>query len=168
MQFELKKWSISYKNDLIEAFKDAELVSELPDSYPFPFEETHAQYFLEQRLLNSEKKQICRAIVADNKVIGAVEVILGSGIYSRNGQLSVWISKPYRRQGIASEAVRQICDIAFNDYNAVRIAASVISHNRSAIAFMEHAGFVYEGTVHKGIYENDTLYDYCIYAIIRQ
>ena len=166
MNFELKKWSIDYKNDLIEAFKDGEILKKLPDSYPYPFEEQHAQYYITERIFNSEERQICRAIVADNKVIGGVEIILGTGKFSKTGSLSIWLSKKYRRQGIGSSTVKQLCDTVFNDYGAARVTARVIGYDQITPVFLEYTGFSYEGTIHSAIYENGSFYDYKIYAII--
>lgn len=170
MKFELEKWSMKYSDDLMIAMESPELVERLRENYPYPFLSSHARDFIEQRTLKSEEKQYCRVIVVDGHAVGGIEVIIGSGLYAKSGELFVWLTEDFCHRGIGTAAVKQICDEVFEKYDIVRIEARPYIGEDVWIAekLLWNAGFKYEGTLIDVIYKNDKLYSYKIHSIINQ
>ena len=166
--FKLKKWDTDYFDDLMNDMKDRELISCLCEDYPYPFLASHARYFIEQRMFNSEEKQCCRAVEIDGHAVGSVEVIIGSGIHSKKAEIHIWISKEKRGNGIGTEAVREMCRFAFENYDIVRIEARIYINENVSISekMFRSAGFKYEGTVRNAIFKEGKLYSYKIFSIL--
>lgn len=55
---------------------------------------------------------------------------------------------------IMSNAVKQICDLAFEEYVIVRIFAKPFAYNIGSKEALEKAGFQLEGSLKKNIYKN--------------
>ncbi len=168
MEFQLKKWELTYLDDFMKATDDPELAGNMCEKLPYPMDAAFAVEYIKERLLNSEEKQICRAVIADGHAVGGADVILGSGDFEKTAELSVWLSKKYRGRNIGSAVIKQICKEAFEKFDIVRISAHPFSTNKVVEAALESAGFSYEGTMRKAIFKNGRAYDYKIYAILRE
>lgn len=168
MNFELVKWKAEYLEDLFLAVKDEHLSDNLLDSFPCPMDTSFAVEFIKQRMLNSEQKQMCRAILVDGHAVGSVEVIIGSGCFEKSSYISIWIDKRFRRKGIGSEALRRICDMVFEKYQIVRIEAKPYSRDSFGIKALKNAGFVHEGTIRSSIFKNNQIFDCEMFSKIRK
>ncbi|MBQ3929012.1 MAG: GNAT family N-acetyltransferase [Clostridia bacterium] len=170
MEFVLDKWKTDYMDDLVEAMQDKKLVDSLKEDYPYPFLDVHAKCYIEQRMMYSEEKQRCRAILLDGKLIGGIEVLIGSGIYSRNADLHIWLKKEYRCRGIGTQAVKQMADSVFSDYDVVRIEAKPYVDENVWIAekMLHSAGLQYEGTLRNIIFKNGKMHSYKVFSMIKE
>lgn len=168
MEFQLKKWYTTYLDDFIQATDDPHLSDNLCDSLPYPMDYAFAAEYIRERMFNSEESQICRAIIVDGKAVGGVDVIIGTGVYARSAELSVWISKDYRGKGLGGEVVKEMCRYVFENYPIIRIDSHPYTNHHAAAAALKKAGFIHEGTMHKAIYKNDKAYDYEIFALINE
>ncbi|MDY0130935.1 MAG: GNAT family protein, partial [Methanosarcina vacuolata] len=75
--------------------------------------------------------------------------------------------EPFWGRGIMSEAIKQLCRAAFEQYDIVRIFAEPYAQNIGSRKALEKAGFVLEGIMKKGVYKNSSFFDYCIYALVK-
>ena len=66
-----------------------------------------------------------------------------------------------------SEAIKQLCRTAFEQYDIVRIFAEPYAQNIGSRKALEKAGFVLEGIMKKGVYKNGNFFDYCMYALVK-
>ena len=166
MNFTLEKWELKYSSDIRKTFNDRRFAEFFPEKLPFPFEEKHARYFIEQRIYHTDEQQFCRAIIADGKISGGIDVFIGSGIYSKSAELVIWVTEPENKP-IAAEALKQVCSYIFEKYNVVRLFAKPYSIDYVSSDLYEAAGFTLEGTMKKSVCKNSQIYDQKIYAIIR-
>ena len=88
MQFTLKKWQNGYLNDFIAATEDPHLADKMCEALPYPMDTAYAVEYIKDRMLNSEERQICRAVTVDGRLVGGVDVVFGNGIYEKNFQIS--------------------------------------------------------------------------------
>ena len=167
MEFTLKKWNANYLSDFMEAMKDPNLSDKMCEELPYPMDSAYAGEYIRDRMLNSEESQICRAVVCDDKVVGGIDVIFGEGVFEKNGELSVWLAKEYRGKGLGSEVISEICRICFEEYDIIRIEARPYTMHNEAITALTNSGFRNEGTIHSGIFKNGKMYDYEIFAVIK-
>jgi len=65
-------------------------------------------------------------------------------------QLSWWVFPPFRRQGIASRAVRLVCDYAFGTFGLHRLEAFIAPDNLASRGVARNAGFAEMEAVHEG------------------
>ena len=64
-----------------------------------------------------------------------------------------------------TQAIKQMCKLAFKEYDIVRIFAEPFADNVSSRRVLEKAGFKLEGILNKSVFKNNRILDSCIYAI---
>ncbi len=166
MQFTLEKWQNGYLNDFIAATEDPHLADKMCEALPYPMDTAYAVEYIKDRMLNSEERQICRAVTVDGRLVGGVDVVFGNGIYEKNGELSLWIAKDYRGKGLGAAVISEMSRICFALYDIRRIEAHPYSDHKEAITAIVNAGFQHEGTMHSAIYKNGVSYDYEVFALL--
>ena len=167
MEFKLEKWQANYIDDFMAATDDPNLSDNLCETMPYPMDVAYAHEYIRERMFNSEERQICRAIIVDGHAVGNVEVMFGEGIYSKTGELSIWLAKPYRLKGLGTEVIRTISARVFDEYDILRIESHPYVSHLIASAALKKAGFFLEGTIHSAIFKDGKSYDYDVYARIK-
>lgn len=77
------------------------------------------------------------------------------------------IDERHTGQGIATEAVKEVVQFAFNVVNLHRIEAYVSPKNIASIKVLEKANFKREGLLKELLYINGSWEDHYIYALLR-
>ncbi len=165
--FTLEKWQAAYIDDFLKSTDDPHLSDNLCETLPYPMDAAFAMEYIRERMFNSEERQSCRAVVVDGHAIGGVDVIFGSGVFGKGAELSIWLAKQYRGQGIGSKVIKRMCEDIFANYDIIRIESHPYSNHIAAAMALRSAGFKHEGTVHSAIFKNNTSYDYEIFAILK-
>lgn len=168
MEFELKKWELTYLDDFMKATDDPELAENMCENLPYPMDAAFALEYIKERLLNSEEKQICRAVIVEGHAVGGADVVLGSGGFQKSAEISVWLEKQFRGKNLGSAVIARICKEAFEKFDIVRITAHPFSTHKIVENALEDAGFHHEGTMEKAIFKDGKIYDYEIYAMLRE
>lgn len=134
-----------------------------------PYTEDDAEQFINRCAeLEAKRLGVYRMIVADGKIVGNISVeIKGSSLYAKTGEIGYFIAAEYQNRGIMTEAVRQICEIAFNELDILRIAGNVFEPNMASRRVLENAGFELEGILKNGLYKNGKAYSDCIYGLTK-
>ncbi len=166
MDFVLEKWQTGYLDDFIKSTNDPHLSDNLCENLPYPMDVAFAAEYIRGRMLNNEQHQVCRAIVVDGRIAGGIDVLMGSGLFSKSAEISVWIAKDYRGQGLGTDVIKHMCRFVFENYDVIRIEGHPYSSHKPAIAALKKSGFIHEGTVHSAIFKGGSTYDYEIYAMI--
>ena len=116
----------------------------------------------------AEKQQgkdgIFRAILADGKIVGNISVERKADVYRRDGEIGYMLKEEYYSRGIMTEAVRQICLLAYKELDLIRITGLVYEPNIPSRKVLEKNGFVLEGVMKKAVTKGDKVYDLCIYG----
>ena len=66
-----------------------------------------------------------------------------------------------------TEAVKQICEIAFRELNILRITGLVYDPNVASKKVLERNGFVLEGVMKSAVMKDEVLTDLCIYGKLK-
>ncbi|MCR9153561.1 MAG: GNAT family N-acetyltransferase [Bacteroidetes bacterium] len=99
------------------------------------------------------------------------EVMGDVGIHFMDEQqveLGCTLSKKYRGNGFASEAMTQVIDFFFAKFQKHRIVASVDPENFSSIALMKRLGFRQEAHFKQSIEMNGLWHDDMVFATLRE
>lgn len=67
-----------------------------------------------------------------------------------------------------TEAVRQICIIAFKKLDIIRITGLVYEPNIASKKVLEKNGFLLEGIMKKAIIKNNSIHDLYIYGKVKE
>jgi RimJ/RimL family protein N-acetyltransferase len=85
----------------------------------------------------------------------------------RAANIGYWIGKPYRRQGIATEAARGLAAYAFRELRAERVWATVLKGNRGSLRVLEHCGMRLEGVLRSHQVHRGRRFDVEYYSVLR-
>lgn len=168
MDFDIRKWKIEDIESVAHYANNEKIACKLRDAFPHPYTLENAKAYVESCVNNSEARQLCRAIAVNGSAVGSIGIFLGGDVYQKSAELGYWLAEEYWGKGIMSKAVKQICAEAFEKYDIVRIYAEPFAHNAGSRKVLENAGFTLEGIMKNGVYKNEHIYDYCIYALLRQ
>ena len=166
MSIELVKWSPALKQDLINICNLVDRAF-LSNRLPYPYTEDSADWWLGMVSEQDGKDGVFRAIVADGSVVGNISVEKKSDVYCKDGEIGYLLLTEHWSKGIMTEAVRQICDVAFSELDLVRITALVYEPNVASQRVLQKNGFVQEGIQKKAVYKNGQLYDLYLYGKLK-
>ena len=66
-----------------------------------------------------------------------------------------------------TEAVRQICEIAFSELDIIRITGLVYAPNIASRRVLEKNAFIQEGLKRNAVYKNGNIFDLCVYGKLK-
>lgn len=167
MKIELQKWLRQDKPTLIKICNSIERTY-LSNRLPNPYTDESADWWLEMVAENDGKTGIFRKIIADGEIVGNISVEKKSDVYSCDSEIGYFILSEKYSKGIMTEAVRQICALAFSTLDITRITGLVYEPNVASRKVLEKNDFVLEGVMKNAVTKNGKIYDLCIYGKIKQ
>ena len=145
MTIDLHKWTFADREALM-ALCNAVDRTYLSDRLPYPYTEADADWWLGMVTENDGKEGTWRAIVMDGQIVGSISVERMTEEQRNAGSIGYMILTPFWSQGIGTEAVRQICTIAFQELALERIIGEVFPENLASARVLEKNGFRLEET----------------------
>jgi RimJ/RimL family protein N-acetyltransferase len=118
----------------------------LSDRLPNPYTEADADWWLGMVAENDGKDGVWRSIWVDDKLVGSISVERKADEEHNVGEIGYMILTPWWSKGIGTEAVRQICGIAFQELALERIIGEVFPENLASARVLEKNGFQMDGT----------------------
>ena len=167
MKIELRKWDTSLKDDLIRICNNADrtyLSGRLPD----PYTEADADWWLGMVSEHEGIDGIFRAIVIDGVVAGNITLEPKSDVFCKYVELGYLLLTESWSQGVMTEATRQICEIAFDELDIIRISSLVYSPNIASQRVLEKNGFAFEGCMKKAVFKDGNIYDAYLYGKLKE
>jgi RimJ/RimL family protein N-acetyltransferase len=120
------------------------------NTFSYPLNEKQFIHHLQETKGENPKRSVFKSILAkSNEIVGIIEL---DQINLSNGTASicrVFVDKLYRNNGICTEMLSKVLDLAFGHYQLRRLELRVYEANQSAIACYEAIGFVREGLLRK-------------------
>ena len=136
----------------------------LSDRLPNPYTEANADWWLGMVAENEGKEGVWRAIVVDGQIVGSISVERMADEQRNVGSIGYMILTPFWSQGIGTEAVRQICGIAFRELALERIIGEVFPENLASARVLEKNGFLLEETRAGAVVKGGKAMDVKVYA----
>lgn len=166
MKVELQKSSKEYKKTLIKICNSVDRTY-LSGRMPEPYTEESADWWLSMIAENDGKTGIFRKIIADGKIVGNISVEQKEDIYRCNSEIGYFLLPEECSKGIMSEAVKQICRIAFSKLDIARITGLIFEPNIASRKVLEKNDFVLEGIMKNAVSKNGTVSNLCIYGKVK-
>ncbi len=163
MTIDLHKWK-SADREALMALCNAVDRTFLSDRLPEPYTEADADWWLGMVAENDGKEGVWRAIVADGKIVGSISVERMADEQRNVGSIGYMILTPFWSQGIGTEAVRQICGIAYRELALKRIIGEVFPENLASARVLERNGFRLEETKVGAIVKGGKAMDVKVYV----
>ena len=136
----------------------------LSDRLPNPYTEADADWWLGMVVENEGKEGVWRAIVVDGLIVGSISVERLANVQRNAGSIGYMVLTPFWSQGIGTEAVRQICGIAFQELALERIIGEVFPENLASARVLEKNGFRLEGTKVGAVMKGGKVMDVRVYV----
>ena len=136
----------------------------LSDRLPNPYTEKDAKEWLKMVTENDTITGIYRAIVCDGKTIGSISVEKKDN----DAEIGYMLHNDYSNKGIGTEAVKQICSIAFKVLSLEQITANVFQPNIASIRVLQKNDFKYKVTIPNAIIKDGNVYDLLIYVLTKE
>ena len=166
MEVTLIKWDKSMKDDLIRICNSVDR-SYLSDRIPDPYTDADADWWLGMVSEHEGVDGIFRAVAADGKIVGTISVEQKGDVFRKDAEIGFFLLTEYWSKGVMTEAARQICEMAFDELDIIRITGLVYSPNRASQRVLEKNGFEIEGRQKNAIFKNGNVYDACLYGKLK-
>ena len=163
MKIEIKQWALSDAKELT-SLCNAVNRRFLSDRLPNPYTEKDAEEWLKMVTDNNEINGIYRAIVCDGKLIGSISVEKKDD----DAEIGYMLLNEYANKGIATEAVKQVCTIAFKALSIEQITANVFQPNIASIRVLLKNGFKYKSAIPNAVIKDGNVYDLLIYVLTKE
>ncbi len=163
----LRPWRNEDAPALCRQANDYEIARNLRDVFPYPYTLADAEAYI-TACLEGGPRQLCRAIETDGVLAGSIGLFCGADVYRKSAELGYWLGKAFWGRGVMTEAVRQLCGEGFSRFDIARIYAEPFARNTGSRRVLEKNGFSLEGVLRQGVYKEESLQDYCIYALLRE
>jgi len=163
MTVDLHKWTFADREALM-ALCNAVDRTFLSDRLPYPYTEADADWWLGMVAENDGKEGIWRAIVVNGQIVGSISVERMADEQRNAGSIGYMILTPFWSQGIGTEAVRQICGVAFRELVLECIIGEVFPENLASARVLEKNGFQLEETKSGAVVKGGKAMDVRVYA----
>lgn len=140
----------------------------LSDRFPAPYTEESADWWLNMVAENEGKTGLWRLIVVDGKIVGNISVEKGEGMSRRDANIGYILLTSYWGKGIMTWAVTEMCRMAFEQLDIVRISGLYYEPNRASGRVMEKVGFRPEGRKINAVTKGDATYNLCIMGLLKE
>lgn len=160
----LRKFQEADIDYILEYLNDPQMHRFLSDRIPFPYAAQRAIDFVKAA---KECFPLMCAIEQNGSFVGAISLMEKTDVYRANLEIGYWVARPFWGKGIATEAIRQMVNVAFDDSDIYRVYADLFAQNEASIHALEKNQFMREGYFSKGLVKRGVLQDCAVYAINR-
>lgn len=115
-----------------------------------------------KRKLENPPQGLHRLVAVFNtsqKVVGMITLHVHQGRRAHVGSLGIFVHDDYQNQGIGSQLMQAVINLAENWLNLKRLELTVYTDNKSAIHLYEKYGFMIEGTSTKYAFRDGAYID---------
>ena len=137
----------------------------LSDRLPYPYTEADADWWLGMVAENDGKEGVWRSIWVDGQLVGSISVERKDDGGKAIGEIGYMILTSFWSQGIGTEAVRQICEIAFQELALEQIIGRVFPENVASARVLEKNGFRLEETMTGSVVKGGKAMDVRVYRL---
>jgi ribosomal-protein-alanine N-acetyltransferase len=163
MKVILKKYDLADQEDVRNLCNEVDR-NYISNRLPMPYTKDDAIWWINMANEHDGKDGIFRLIMADDKIVGNISVEQKSDVFEKDAEIGYLLANENWSKGIATEAVKQICKIAFSQLSIIRITGLVYGPNIASKRVLEKNDFVLEGTMKNAVNKNENIYDLCIYG----
>jgi len=138
--FVLRPWRLGDAESLAANADNRNVWTNLRSRFPRPYTAAVARTWI-ARCIGGRERGLQLAIDVEGLAVGGMSVDLVTANTPRTGEIGYWIGEAYWGRGIAGEAVRTICPVAYERLSLDRLRAIVRSSNAASLRILERSGF---------------------------
>lgn len=163
----LRKWTYEDVEDLYLFSKKPEISKYMRDDFPSPYQRQDAMKFVSHVTMCGDNPTCYRAIVYKGKVVGSIALFTQHGLHQHSAQIGYWLCETFWNKGIMTQAIQQLCVIAFDQMYFKRVYAQIFEDNIASQHVLTKAGFSFELIKTRAIYKHSKYHNMLIYAKTR-
>lgn len=143
---------------------DGELQRYVP--VPVPYTRTDAEHYTGSYMQMAEPNPgiAVWAVRLDGQLAGALELRMAE-LY--DGDIGFWVGRPFRGQGVMTEAVGLVVDHAFGPLGLHRVSWATVAGNVGSARVVQRNGFTFEGLRRLGLQHRDERVDSWVASLLR-
>lgn len=135
----------------------------LRDAFPHPYTIEDAITFLE--LAENGVLGKVYGIYDGDTFVGCCSLIPQQDVYRLNAEIGYWIGESYWGKGYATEVVKLLLNVAFEELNLSRVYAAIFEYNVASMRVLEKSGFKKEAIIKSSITKEGKIFDEHLYSI---
>lgn len=162
----LRPWREGDEPALVKYANNRNVWINLKDLFPHPYTMEDAEAWVQSQ--KDQDPPTNFAIANADEAIGAIGLRLQSDIYKRSAEVGYWLGEPFWGRGIATHAVRAMTEYAFEQFDLVRLYATVKEWNPASARVLEKCGFTREARLRKSATKDGQTGDLFLYALVRE
>ena len=166
MNFSLRPWDIEDVESLVKYANNPLIAKNLTNKFPYPYAESDGRWFI--NFATQDKPIHIFAIDMEGEAVGGIGIHPQDDVYCKNAELGYWLAQPFWGQGIVSQAIKQIIDIAFTLFDIERIYARPFGTNIASQRVLEKNHFILEVKFEKTFFKNNEMLDEYVYGFRRK
>lgn len=163
--FILRPWQISDINDLVKNANNKKISDNLTNAFPNPYTLEDGEKFIKSLEEHNPAKAF--AIVVNNEACGAIGIFQQTDVHEKNAEMGYWLAEKHWGKGIITNAIKQIVEYGFKNFEITRIFARPFGSNLASQKVLEKTGFKLEAKFENTIYKNEKFLDELYYAIYK-
>lgn len=164
----ITEWKEAYAKDLSNALNNLNVQNNLRDGLPFPYTEEDALEFIKAMLSSDKHSTFAFAIVYKGKCVGSIGAFRQGNIHYRTAEVGYYIAQEYWGRGIATAALKELCDYVFDNTDIIRLYAEPFTYNKGSCKVLEKAGFEREGVMNSNAVKCGVVLDMALYAKVKE
>ena len=164
--------SSTHPNDkaaYLEHFIDKSISDAIP-CIPYPYTESDADWWIQRRLkfLRENGKEISFALRnPEGYLIGSIGVDDLKIGETHRAEVGYWLAKPYRGQGLVSDALGVFIKYAFSNLEVTRLTAHTLDFNKASARILEKQKFKLEGCLRQHTKTQNGLFDTLAWGLLK-
>ena len=164
--YTLRPWTRADAESLVRHANNLNVARNLRDGFPYPYTRKDADSWLENLESNREDMILCLEVKGE--AVGGIGLHGLKDVYRYNVEIGYWLSEKYWGQGIVSDAVGVMVELAFTGTKWLRVFATIYEHNLSSMRVLEKNGFRKEAIHRKAVMKEGVRLDEHLYAILKE
>lgn len=165
MTMKLRRWHDSDLETLVQIANNKKIANNLTNKFPHPYTIEAGKAFI--AFANTHTPRHINAIEIDGQIAGGIGIHPQEDISYKNAEMGYWLGEAYWGKGIMTQAVKEMVNYGFKNFDINRIFARPFGTNVGSQKVLEKVGFILEARFEKTLCKNGTYHDELIYAIRR-
>ncbi len=166
-QIKLRPWARTDVPALVRYANNRKIWLNLRDIFPHPYTRAHAEKWI--AICESSRGPTTNfAIELQGEAVGSIGYRLLDDVNCKTAIIGYWLGEPFWGRGIATAALKQATDGAFQSFPLERVEATVFEWNPGSARVLEKAGYLLEARLRRSIFKDGRVADSLLYARIRQ
>jgi RimJ/RimL family protein N-acetyltransferase len=162
----LRPYQQGDQDAMIRYGNDKAVWRNLTSRFPHPYTREAADNWI--RIANEHPADACNlAIVLGGEAIGAVGFERQADLHTRTAEIGYWLGQPFWGRGLATAALCMATDIAFEQFDFVRLQAGIIDSNLASCRVAEKAGYAFEARLRRHVFKDAQISDMLVYVRLR-